>query len=109
MSRRVKMNTPNLKIATISSAGSLIASFLDARAHLADLLKAGQDFDNIEIVRADRLVSETFKALLNAEFSESEHIRERADFLIDEIVSSSEGNTLLARMAESLRSDISAL
>ena len=109
MSRKVKMNTPKLKIATICSAGSLIASFVDARAQLADLLKTGEDLDNFEIVRADRLVSESFEALLSAEFSEPEQVRVRANFLIDEIISSSDGNTLLARMAESLKLDISAL
>lgn len=86
-----------------------IARYNLARAQLNHVISSGYDNDFEKVCAADAALSESFDAILKSQPENEAERMERLEFLLDEVSSCSDGNSLVVRLVNQIRDDMHSL
>lgn len=86
-----------------------IARYNLARAHLNHVISSGYDNDFEKLSAADVALSESFDAVLKSQPENQSERMERLEFLLEEVSSCSDGNSLVVRLVNQIRDDVHSL
>jgi len=83
-----------------------IARYHLARAQMSQILGSEYESDFDSVCHVDIALSESFDAILAATPESSDERLERLDFLLDEVTSCNDGNSLVTRLVTQIREDL---